>query len=101
MLLAKAFEEFGTKWNKITETYFPNKTALLIKNRYYAYIKRKDLLPNLLEEVKIYEAKHGPIQGACGLKVDKSVKNLVPKKSFIKPPKNSSSGSKEFSEIFQ
>jgi len=46
--LAKCFKLYGTDWERISE-FFPKRTALMLKNRYYYHIRKKNLLNKLLE----------------------------------------------------
>eukprot|EP00330_Aristerostoma_sp_ATCC50986_P002476 CAMPEP_0114586024 /NCGR_PEP_ID=MMETSP0125-20121206/9379_1 /TAXON_ID=485358 ORGANISM="Aristerostoma sp., Strain ATCC 50986" /NCGR_SAMPLE_ID=MMETSP0125 /ASSEMBLY_ACC=CAM_ASM_000245 /LENGTH=269 /DNA_ID=CAMNT_0001781311 /DNA_START=205 /DNA_END=1014 /DNA_ORIENTATION=- len=52
ILLAVGFEKYGSKWCQITAQYFPFKTPMMVKNRFYGHIQRKRLLEPLLEEFK-------------------------------------------------
>lgn len=49
--LAQLIEKFGMNWMKISEL-FPERGAIMLKNRYYSYIRKKNLLENLQEENK-------------------------------------------------
>lgn len=49
LVIAQLFEQFNTSWTAIAE-YFPDRTPVMIKNRYYSHIRRKGLLPDLVSE---------------------------------------------------
>lgn len=54
MLIAKYFAKFGTNWEKMA-FFIKHRSGIMLKNRYYAHIRKRDLLTNLLDEVKEYE----------------------------------------------
>jgi len=49
LLIAQLFQEYGTAWTTIA-SYFPDRTPVMIKNRYYSHIRRKGLLGELVNE---------------------------------------------------
>jgi len=49
--IAKYFELYGCNWTQIA-THFNDRTAMMLKNRYYSHIRKKNLLNSMLEEVK-------------------------------------------------
>jgi len=49
--LVKWTEEYGMNWIKIADM-FGNRGAIKLKNRYYCYIKKKNLLDGLKKEVE-------------------------------------------------
>jgi hypothetical protein len=49
VMIAKYFDTYGVDWDKIVE-HFPNRTAIMIKNRFYSYIRKNNRLENLLQE---------------------------------------------------
>lgn len=51
-LLLQKYDEFGTKWKEIAK-FFPDKTDIGVKNRYYR---------NIRHQKKIYEKQHGIIR---------------------------------------
>lgn len=57
-MIAKYFKLFGTNWEKVSQ-HFGSRTPVMLKNRYYAFIYKKNLLQTLSEEVEQLEAKHG------------------------------------------
>jgi len=42
LLIVKLMKEHGTNWVKIAES-FPGRDAIMIKNRYYSFIKKNRL----------------------------------------------------------
>lgn len=54
VLIAKCFEEYGIDWDKMV-IHFTNRTAIMLKNRYYSYIRKNDRLDKLLEEAQKIE----------------------------------------------
>jgi len=62
LILAKYFAVYGYEWDKIAK-YFPSRNSMMIKNRYYAGIRKKNLLDSLLAEVAELERKNNkPIE---------------------------------------
>jgi len=54
LLLTKLFNKFGTNWAKIS-TYFIDRSAVMIKNRFYSYLNKNEKLVHVnrvLEEVE-------------------------------------------------
>jgi len=51
LMIAKYFEVYGCDWTQIS-THFTDRTAMMLKNRYYSHIRKKNLLASMLEEVK-------------------------------------------------
>jgi len=49
VLIAKYFDEYGVDWDKMV-SHFPNRTAIMLKNRYYSHIRKHNMLDSLLEE---------------------------------------------------
>lgn len=54
--IAELFAQHGTSWTKIA-SYFPDRTPVMIKNRYYSHIRRKGLLNTLINEASGIEEK--------------------------------------------
>lgn len=48
--IAKYFEQFGADWGKIA-TFLPARSAMMIKNRFYSYIRKKNIVSDLLNEL--------------------------------------------------
>jgi len=53
--LAKLIQEHGMNWMKLGE-FFPERTPIMLKNRYYSYIRKKNLLATLNEEANFVES---------------------------------------------
>ena len=51
LLIAKYFETYGCDWTAIA-SHFADRTAMMLKNRYYSFIRKRNLLQDMLEEVK-------------------------------------------------
>lgn len=51
ILIAKYFDEYGVDWERMV-AHFPNRTAMMIKNRYYSFIRKKNKYDHLLQEAK-------------------------------------------------
>jgi len=64
--LADLIETYGMNWMKISEM-FPQRGAIMLKNRYYSFIRKKNLLENLLEESKVKK----PEKSEFGYETDK------------------------------
>jgi len=62
LLLAKFYNIHGTDWDKIA-SHFERRTPVMLKNRYYSYIRKKRLLNFYLEKLaKIEEAHKSQIE---------------------------------------
>jgi len=62
LLLSKYYNIYGTDWDKIA-SHFQRRTPVMLKNRYYSYIRKKRLLNYYLEKLaKIEEAHKSPIE---------------------------------------
>lgn len=55
VLIAKYFNDYGIDWDKMV-SHFPNRTPIMLKNRYYSYIRKNNRLEGLLKEVEKLEA---------------------------------------------
>lgn len=54
LMIAKYFEKYGSNWAQMA-THFNNRTAIMLKNRYYSFIRKRELLDGLLQKVTDYE----------------------------------------------
>jgi len=63
LMLAKYFNQYGPNWNQIA-SHFKKRTGIMLKNRYYSYIKKKNLLPALLEESSTFEREGKSLEDA-------------------------------------
>jgi len=46
--IAKYYKIYGTEWDKIAE-HFKGRSSMMLKNRFYSYIRKKNLIDKLLE----------------------------------------------------
>ena len=53
-MLVKYFEQDKFKWKSMT-AHFEGRTPTMLKNRYYAYIKKFNLYDELLNEIRHLE----------------------------------------------
>lgn len=51
ILIVKYFDEYGVDWEKMV-AHFPNRTAMMLKNRYYSFIRKQGKYETLLQEAK-------------------------------------------------
>jgi len=51
LTIVKLYNEHGSKWDLIAQS-LPNRTGVMIKNRFYSNIKKNGLLDDLLEELE-------------------------------------------------
>ena len=51
LLIAKYHSLYGFDWKKIAQ-FIPSRTDMMVKNRFYAFIRKHNLLKDLLEEVR-------------------------------------------------
>lgn len=49
LMIARYFDIYGCDWTQIA-THFTDRTAMMLKNRYYSHIRKKNLLNSMLEE---------------------------------------------------
>jgi len=49
LLIAKYYKIYGLQWKKIAE-HLKSRTAIMVKNRFYAYIRKNNLLESLIEK---------------------------------------------------
>jgi len=57
LLLSKYYNIYGTDWDKIA-SHFQRRTPVMLKNRYYSYIRKKRLLNYYLEKLAKIEETH-------------------------------------------
>jgi len=57
LMIAKYFDKFGSNWTKMAE-FFPDRTAIMLKNRYYSFIRKRDVLDLLLSKAINLESKN-------------------------------------------
>ena len=60
LILAKYYRMYGTNWEKINE-HFTKRDHIMLKNRFYAHIRKKNLLNSLLYLVDQLELKHNAL----------------------------------------
>jgi len=63
LMIAKYFKIYGTDWQQIS-TYFTGRNAVMLKNRYYAHIRKRGLYDTLLNVNKKLEEQNIPIDKA-------------------------------------
>lgn len=51
LLIAKYFDIYGCDWVQISN-HFTDRTPIMLKNRYYSHIRKKNLLSSMLHELK-------------------------------------------------
>ena len=61
LLIVKYFMKFEYDWEKMAD-YFPRRTPIMLKNRYYAHIRKRDLLDQLRAKVIEEEEKGTDLQ---------------------------------------
>jgi len=55
--IVKYLNKYGLDWNKIA-SHFSGKTPVMIKNRFYSYIKKRDLIDQLTAELEQLEPEN-------------------------------------------
>lgn len=58
LLIAKYYRQYETDWNKIAQ-HVPARTNIMIKNRYYAHIRKNNYLFDLQSKVEQIEEQFG------------------------------------------
>jgi len=51
LMIAKFFDLYGCDWAQVA-THFTDRTAIMLKNRYYSHIRKRNLLDSMLAEVR-------------------------------------------------
>lgn len=54
LMIAKYFEKYGSNWAQMA-VHFKDRTAIMLKNRYYSFIRKRNMLDALLVEAKEIE----------------------------------------------
>lgn len=54
LMIAKYFEKYGSNWAQMAG-HFQDRSAIMLKNRYYSFIRKRELLDGLLQEVREIE----------------------------------------------
>ena len=54
LMIVKYFESYGLDWTRMA-THFSDRSPVMLKNRYYSFIRKKELYDKMLEEVREYE----------------------------------------------
>lgn len=63
LLICKYFKIHGTKWELMVQYFLsPQRDAIMLKNRYYAFIRKQNLLDAYLEEADKIEEEKGPLE---------------------------------------
>lgn len=57
ILIAKYFDEYGVDWDRMV-AHFPNRTAMMLKNRYYSFIRKQNKYDILLQESKFLDGSN-------------------------------------------
>ncbi len=60
LMIAKYFDKYGSNWSQMA-VYFPDRTAIMLKNRYYSFIRKRDVLELLLNKAREIEANGGSV----------------------------------------
>lgn len=55
LMIAKYYDRFGSNWTKMAPL-FPDRTPTMLKNRYYSFIRKRNMTEMLLEKVKEIES---------------------------------------------
>lgn len=64
LIIVKYVDLYGLEWNKVA-CHFTDKSATMIKNRFYSYIKKKDIFEELLQEAEERENRAPPLEEAA------------------------------------
>ncbi len=57
LMIAKYFEKYGSNWGQMA-VHFNGRNGIMLKNRYYSFIRKRDLLEVLLQEVREIESNN-------------------------------------------
>jgi len=81
LMIAKYFEKYGSNWAQMS-LHFENRTAIMLKNRYYSFIRKRDLLPILLAEVRDIEKENRDVDRLGVKEAEKHASSLVLKMAY-------------------
>jgi len=62
MLISKYFKKWGTDWERISREILPHRSGVMLKNRFYSFIRKNDLLKYFCNECKRHEAENSGIE---------------------------------------
>jgi len=66
LMIAKYFERYGSCWPTLA-AHFKDRSPIMLKNRYYSFIRKRNLLDSLLEEVHEIEKEGTPVDNMKNL----------------------------------
>jgi len=55
LMIAKYFDKYGSNWSEMAQ-FFPDRSAIMLKNRYYSFIRKRDVMDILLSKSREIEA---------------------------------------------
>lgn len=61
LMIAKYFDKYGSHWGQMA-THFKNRSPIMLKNRYYSFIRKRGLLGPLLKKVRELEGNKEDIE---------------------------------------
>jgi len=103
LLIAKFFNKIGTNWERMSKL-FQNRGPMMLKNRYYAFVRKGDAFKRLLQEVEAKETQFAkPIEAMTEEEITsevdliETVDEVVPQEEqpvVVVPTKKSSSAKK-------
>lgn len=76
LMIAKYFDKYGSNWTQMA-THFQDRTAIMLKNRYYSYIRKRELLEPLLNEVKDIEKGEVEVDHMSSLESQETDESLM------------------------
>ncbi len=55
LMIAKYFDKYGSNWSEMAQ-FFQDRSAVMLKNRYYSFIRKRDVMDILLNKAKEIES---------------------------------------------
>jgi len=84
LMIAKYFEKYGSNWAQMA-AHFNDRTAIMLKNRYYSFIRKRELLESMINEVKDIEKDNIEVDNLKDQESETYTNSLVVQRSFSQP----------------
>jgi hypothetical protein len=55
LMIAKYFDKYGSNWSEMSQ-FFQDRSAIMLKNRYYSFIRKRDVMDILLSKAREIES---------------------------------------------
>lgn len=82
LMIAKYFDKYGSNWAQMA-THFHDRTAIMLKNRYYSYIRKREILEPLLNEVKELEKGEVEVDNLSSLEAQETDESQLKRETKV------------------